>query len=243
VCVNAANGVSPNATQKFTLTIDTETVVISSGAVSGATSSTPNLGPITVQRQTGSGIPITSGGALTVDLTSSPQSGATFGTIQFATAPVTSVIISSGQSTATFWYGSTTSGRPTITASATSYVSGEQLETITAAPAGLGIALATGSTGNPVISCGSPSAGSTCSVTGVGTSGSAVFSVTFWNSSRGPAVYSATQASTINEAGRGAGSVTINANTAGSSPNVLTVSPGTSTLTFGPYTLTINVSS
>ena len=40
-----------------------------------------------------------------------------------------------------------------------------------------------------------------------------------------------------------AGSVTINANTAGSSPNGLTASPGTSTLTFGPYTLTINVSS
>ena len=243
VCVNAANGVSPNATQKFTLTIDTEALVISSTAVSGATSSTPNLGPITVRRQSGSGSAITTGGALTVDLTSSPPSGATFGTTQFASVPMTSVTIPSGQSTATFWYGSTTAGRPTITASATGYVAGPQLETITTAPAGLGMALATGSTGNPVISCGPPTASSTCSVTGVGTSGSVVFSVTFWNAGKSAVVYSATQASTINETGHGTGSVTINADTAGSSPSGLTASPGTSTLTFGPYTLTINVSS
>ena len=80
----------------------------------GATSSTPNLGPITVQRQTGSGAPITTGGALTVDLTRSPASGATFGATQFASVPVTSVTISSGQSTATFWYGLTTTGSPRL---------------------------------------------------------------------------------------------------------------------------------
>ena len=170
VCIDATNGVSPNATQKFTLTIDTETLVISSGAVSGATSSTPNLGPITVRRQTGSGTPITTGGALTVNLTSSPSSGATLGLSQFASAPVTTLTIPSGQSTATFWYGSSTTGGPTITASATNYVSGTQLETITTAPAGLGMALATGSTGSPAISCGPPSASYTCHVTGVGAS-------------------------------------------------------------------------
>ena len=242
VCINAANGVSPNGTQRFTLTIDTETLVISSTAVSGATSSTPNLGPITVRRQTGSGTPITTGGALAVNLTSSPSSGATFGTIQFASAPA-SVTIPSGQSTATFWYGLTTTGRPTITASATSYVSGTQLETITTAPAGLGMTLATGSTGSPVISCGTPSASYTCNVTGVGTSGCVVFSATFWNSGKSPVVYSATQASTINETAHSTGSVTISANASGSSPNALTASLGTSTLTFGPYTLTLNVSS
>jgi hypothetical protein len=243
VCVNAANGVGPDATQKFTLSIDTESLVIISEAVSGATSSTPNLGPITVRRQAGSGTPITSGGALTVDLTSNPPSGATFGATQFTSAPVTSVTIPSGQSAATFWYGLTTPGRPTITVSASGYVSGIQQETITTAPAGLGLALATGTTGNPVISCGPPAASDTCNVTGVGTSGIAVFSVTFWNSGRNPVVYSATQASTIDETGQGTGSVTINANTAGSNPNGLTASPGTSTLTFGPYTLTIVVSS
>jgi hypothetical protein len=243
VCVNAANGVSPNVTQKFTLTIDSETLVISSTAVSGATSSTPNLGPITVRRQTGSGTPMTTGGALTVSLTSSPSSGATFGTTQFASAPVTSVTIPSGQSTATFWYGLTTTGGPTITASATDYVSGTQLETITTAPAGLGMALATGSTGSPVISCGPLSATYTCNVTGVGTSGRVDFSVAFWNSGKSPVVYSATQASTIDETGHSTGSVILNANSSGPSPNGFTASLGTSTLTFGPYTLTINVSS
>ena len=69
---------------------------------------------------------------------SNPSSGATFGTAQFASAPVTSVTIPSGQSTATFWYGLTTPGDPTITASAPNYVSGTQRETITPAPAGLG---------------------------------------------------------------------------------------------------------
>lgn len=242
LCINAANGVSPNGTQRFTLTIESETLVIGSTAVSGAASSTPDLGPITVRRQTGSGIPITTGGALLVNLTSSPASGATFGTTQFASAPA-SVTIPSGQSTATFWYGLTTTGRPTITVSATNYGSGTQVETITAAPAGLGITLATGSTGSPLISCGSPSASYTCNVTGVGTAGRVAFSVTFWSSSKGPVVYSATQPSTISETGHGSGSVTINANASGSSPGALTASLGASTLSFGPYTLTINVTS
>jgi hypothetical protein len=178
-----------------------------------------------------------------VNLTSSPSSGATFGMTPFASVPVTTVTIPSGQSTATFWYGLTTTGTPTITASATSYVSGTQLETITTAPAGLGMALATGSTGSPSISCGPPSASYTCNVTGVGASGSVVFSVTFWNSGNSPVVYSATQASTINETGQSTGSVKINATASSSSPNALTASLGTSTLSFGPYTLTLNVSS
>lgn len=242
-CINAANGITPDSTQKFILTVATETLVISSPAVSGATSSTPNLGPITVRRQTGSGTPVTTGGALTVNLTSSPSSGAAFGTAQFASTPVTSVTIPSGQSSATFWYGSATTGGPTVTASAAGDVSGSQVETITAAPAGLGIALATGSTGKPVVSCGVPGATATCTVTGVGATGSVAFSVTFWNAGKSPVVYSATQASTVNETGHSTGSVTIGAGASASSPGGLTASVGTSTLNFGPYTLTITVSS
>ena len=243
VCIDVANGVSPNGTQSFTLTVETETLVISSPAVSGATSSTPNLGPITVRRQTGSGSPITTGGSQTVDLTSSTSSGATFGTTQFAAAPVTSVTIPSGESTVTFWYGSTTPGNPTITASAIGHVAGTQMETITTAPAGLGIVLGSGSTGSPALSCGPPGASSNCTVTGVGTSGSVVVSVTFWDSGKSPFAYSATQASTIEETGQNTGAVTINAGSSGSGPEALTASVGTSTLTFGPYTLTINVGS
>ena len=246
-CLNASNGVSPNATQQFTLTIDTGKLVITSSAVSGSTSSTPNLGLITVQRQTGAGSPITTGGALTVNLSSSPSSGATFGTTQFAGTTVTSVTIASGASSATFWYGLTTTGTPTITAAATSYVSGSQQETITTAPAGLGIVI-TGGSGTPVKACGTISTSYTCAVTGTGGSGNVVFDVTFVNSSGTQVVYSATQASTITESGNDTGSVTINANASSSSPSTLTASHSggsvkTSTLTFGPYTLTITVGS
>jgi hypothetical protein len=83
----------------------------------------------------------------------------------------------------------------------------------------------------------------TCNVTGVGASGSVVFSAIFWNSGNIPVVYSATQASTIDETGHSTGSVKINATASSSSPNTLTASLGTSTLTFGPHTLAVNVSS
>jgi hypothetical protein len=156
---------------------------------------------------------------------------------------VTNVTIPSGQSTATFWYGSSASGVSTIAASAPGYISGAQPATTTTAPAGLGIVLGTGSTGSSVISCGAPAARSTCNVTGVGTAGRAVLSVAFWDSSGDPVVYSATQASTISEAGQVSGSATIGAGAWESAPNALTASVGTSTLTFGPYTLTINVKS
>jgi hypothetical protein len=241
VCINGVNSVAPLATQVFTLTISTETLVISSAAVSGATSGTPNLGPITVRRQSGSGTPITTGGALIVNLASSPSTGATFGTIQFAAAPVTSVTIPNGQSTTTFWYGSTTAGGPMVTASATDYVSGTQQETIAAAPAGLAMALAAGSTGTPLVSCGAPSGSETCTVTGVGTSGSVAFSVNFLSAGQSPVVYSSTQASTVSETGQSTGAVTIGAGASGSAPKALSASLGTSTLIFGPYTLTINV--
>ena len=151
-----------------------------------------------------------------MNLASSLSSGSTFGTTQFSSAPVTRVTIPSGQSTATFWFGLTAVGSPTITASAEGYVSGTQLETITTAPTGLGLVLATGSTGSPVVSCGPLGASSTCDVTGVGASGSVAVSVAFWDSGNDPVIYSANQASTIDETGQSTGSVTIDAGASGS---------------------------
>ncbi len=241
VCINAANGVAPNATQPFTLTIASGTLAFSSPAVAGAASSTPNLGPITVRRQTGSGTPITTGGALAVIVGGTP-SGVTFGSAPFSAAPVTSVTIPSGASSATFWVGSTSPGSPTVTAVAGGYAPATQVETITTAPAGLGVVLGTGSTGSPVLSCGTPGASDSCNVTGVGSAGSVVLSVRFVDSGGASAVYSATQASTITEAGQSSSNVTIGAD-ASSSPATVTASLGTSTLTFGPYALTLDVSS
>ncbi len=154
---------------------------------------------------------------------------------------MTSVTIPGGQSSATFWYGSAAPGGPTVTASAAGYVSGSQLETVTPAPAGLTLALAAGSTGNPALSCGPPASNATCSVTGVGAAGRIAFSVSFWNGGKSPVVYSATQASTVSETGQSAGSVTIGAGASSSTPGGLTASVGTSTLAFGPYSLTLTV--
>jgi hypothetical protein len=75
----------------------------------------------------------------------------------------------------------------------------------------------------------------------VGPSGHVVVAVAFWNASQTGVAYSATQASTLEEAGPIAGAATISAGSSESSPNALSASVGTSTLTFGAYTLTIDV--
>jgi len=79
-------------------------------------------------------------------------------------------------------------------------------------------------------------------VTGVGNAGHLAFSVVFWNATQQPVVYSGTQASKISESGQGTGAVTIQAGASGSSPETLTAPLGTSTLNFGPYSVTVNVS-
>lgn len=217
-------------------------LIITTSAVSGATSSTANLGQITVERENG-GTPITTGN-LTVNLSSLGAGTGVFAATQFGTA-VASVTITAGNSTAAFWYGNSAIGTPTITAAATGFTSGTQQETITTAPAGLAIKNVAG-TGTPSVSCGTIGLNYTCTISGTGNAGSVTFNVAFVNSSGTPVVYSATESSTVTEAGAaGAGSVLIAAN-ATTSTSTLTAShtgnsTKTSTLTFGPYTLTINV--
>ncbi len=240
VCINAANGVGPDGTQRFTLTITSQTLVFSSPPVTGATSANPNLGPVTVRRQTGSGAPIT-GGALTVQLASGLPAGVTFGSTQFAASSVTSVTIPSGESTASFWFGSTASGKVTLTASSPNYVSANQTESITTAPAGLGVTPAPGGTGTPFVTCGPLGTNDTCNVTGVGAGGTAVLAVSFYAVPGVPATYSATQPSTVTESGGGTGSVTIGPAATTSSPQTVTAPTGISVLTFGPYRLTLDV--
>jgi large repetitive protein len=246
---NQAGNTNYNAAPQVqqSVTVYAGRLVFTTGAVSGSSSATPNLGPITVQRQNGAGTPITTG-TLTVTGASSPPS-ATFGASQFGAPQTPTAPISAPSSTVTFWYGQTATGTATITISATNYASASQNETITTAPAGLGMALATGSTGTPVLACGAVSVSYTCNVTGVGKpSGQVVFYTQFLNSSGTPVTYSSTQPSTITETGQNTGTATILAGASSSSPSTLTAShtgnsTKTSTLTFGPYTLTINVSS
>ncbi len=230
-----------NTGTTLTFSDTADKLVITSAAVSGAaelSGGDNNLGPITVQLQTPGGSPVN--GPVTVNLTG--PTGSTFATSQFGTS-VTSVSIGSGTSTATFWYGTTNTGTPTITAAATGVISGTQQETITAAPAGLGM-IQVGGSGTPVVSCGTVSTDYTCTVTGVGSGGNVTFYMTFVNASGSQVVYSATQASTI--AGGGGGEIAANASS--SNPTLFTASHSgnstkTTTMTFGPYTLVVSVSS
>jgi hypothetical protein len=202
-----------------------------------------------MERQDGAGNPITTG-SVSLTGSASPSAGATFGGSQFGTPITPSFTMNAGTSDATFWYGNTALGTSTITITGTGgYVTATQDETTTAAPAGLGMVVATGSTGTPVVNCGTPIDTSyTCAVTGVHNAGKVVFYAEFVDSSGAPVVYSSTQDSTIAESGQNTGTATITAGSSSSSPTTLTASHSgfttqTSTLTFGPYTLTITVSS
>ena len=104
-------------------------LVITSTAVSGAASATATLGAIAVQEQDGYGNPTTS--AQTVSLTSSTSGTAIFAATSSGAA-ITSVSIPANSSSATFFYGDTKAGTPTITVAATGVASGTQVQTITA---------------------------------------------------------------------------------------------------------------
>src|SRR5207302_48504 len=110
-------------------------LVFTTGAVSGAAANKASLGPITVQEQDQFGNPTTT--AETVNLSSNSTGTYIFNTTQNATTPTgaSSVSITAGSSTATFYYGDTHADGPTITAAASGLTSATQTETITAAAA------------------------------------------------------------------------------------------------------------
>jgi hypothetical protein len=118
-----------------------EKLVFTSSAVTGTATSSPTVGPITVQLQDGSGNPVNAGaGGVTVGLSSNSAGVHEFSATSGGSA-VTSVTIPSGSSTATFYYGDETAGSPTITASAADVTSATQTETIKGgAPASLVLA-------------------------------------------------------------------------------------------------------
>ena len=129
----AATGLT-SATQQETITAGAPTkLIFTTSAVSGSASNSATLGPITVEEQDAYGNVATSGSPTTVNLTST-SAGASFAATSGGAA-VTSVTIPGSYSTATFYYGDTTAGNPTITAAATGLSSATQQETITALPA------------------------------------------------------------------------------------------------------------
>ncbi|MHB8219466.1 MAG: beta strand repeat-containing protein [Acidimicrobiales bacterium] len=140
-----------NQTETITTAAPSQ-VVFTTPALAGTVANTPDLGPATVELQDPYGNVVTPVAPVTVML-SSTSSGAVFGSSQNG-KPVTSVTIGASQQTATFWYGDTVAGSPTVTASAsvcgpkgsTACTSGTQTETLTAGPpAGLTITPPAGS--------------------------------------------------------------------------------------------------
>jgi type II secretory pathway pseudopilin PulG len=105
-------------------------LVVISAPVAGSASSATNLGPIVVQEQDAFGIPTTTAESITL---SSGSSGGMFSN-SLGGSPVTTLSIPSGSSTATFYYGDTKAGTPTITAAVSGLTSAIQQEVINQGP-------------------------------------------------------------------------------------------------------------
>ncbi|HWG16006.1 MAG TPA: hypothetical protein VG268_22295 [Streptosporangiaceae bacterium] len=143
-------------------------LVIDSPAVTGATTASPVLGPLTVELVTGDGTPVTTG--ITVQLSSSSGGISEF-SASSGGSPATSVVIPPGASAVTFYYGDEVAGQPVITVTAAGAATATQTETVTAGPAA-GLSFTGASAGN---GRGSHPADLTCSGT-VGSSFSCTLS-------------------------------------------------------------------
>jgi type II secretory pathway pseudopilin PulG len=101
--------------------------VFASNTISGTATSSATLGSIIVQEQDSFGNPTTTAETLTMASNSS-------GTNEFSATPggtsFTTISIPAGSSSATFFYGDTKSGTPTLTASGSSLTNANQVEAI-----------------------------------------------------------------------------------------------------------------
>ena len=127
--VQATNGSYTGTSFTLTNVGAPSQLVFTSSPVSGAASSSATLGPITVQEQDAFGNPTTS--AETVNLSSNSAGTAVFSATSGGSA-TTSVNITSGSSSASFFYGDTKAGSPQITAAASGLTSAMQTETVSA---------------------------------------------------------------------------------------------------------------
>jgi hypothetical protein len=174
-------------------------------------------------------------------------------TVAFGGVAATNVAVTSSTSiTATSPAGSTIVDVQVTQGSATSPVNqpGDQFTYNPGPVVGLGISLvAGGSSGTPVMSCGTAGAIDSCTISGTGNSGNANYYVLFVDAQGVASVYSTTVDSTITISGKGATptSVVIPHNTATSSQSVNSNHTGnsnsTTTITFGSFKLTVTVKS
>ncbi len=110
-----------------TLTVAAPQVAFTTAAQTQLTTGLTS-GTITVQRQNADGSPRTTGGSMTVNLSTSPANGVFRNTADSAT--ITSVTIAAGASGASFRYRPSSAGTPTVTAAANGFTAGTQVETV-----------------------------------------------------------------------------------------------------------------
>ncbi len=133
VTVNAANLVGTSQQETITAAAAAK-LEFTSQPVTGTTSGQASLGPITVQEDDAYGNTVAApASGTTVSLTSSSASGV-FSATSGGSA-VTSVTIAAGSTSASFYYGDSTAGSPTITAAAHGLASATQAEAIAGPPA------------------------------------------------------------------------------------------------------------
>lgn len=138
---------SARSGQSNQVTVNNATkLAITSTALSGAASSTANLGPITVTVENAAGTAVNASAAVQVDLSSSSTTTGVFSATSGGSA-VTSVTIAAGSSSTSFYYGDKTAGSPVITVADHSgkLQSATQTETVTAGP----VASLTATAGTP----------------------------------------------------------------------------------------------
>jgi Tfp pilus assembly protein PilE len=133
LCLNASNGIGTDQ-EAFTLIVSAgpNQLKFTTSAVSGTASNGALIGPITIQELDSSNNPVITG--LTVNLTSSSNTG--IFSASSGGVPATSIVIPPGSSSVSFWYGDTTSGSPTITATPVTpgILAAPQQETIVSGP-------------------------------------------------------------------------------------------------------------
>ncbi|MDQ1059887.1 hypothetical protein QFZ23_003788 [Arthrobacter globiformis] len=130
----SSSGLTPISSGFFNITpAAAKTLQFTTAPVSGAASASANLGPISVQRLDAYGNLVTAGD-LAVGLSSTTAGTGIFSATVGGPA-ITTVTIPNGSSAASFRYGDTKAGTPTLTASSTGLAAASQTATITAGTA------------------------------------------------------------------------------------------------------------
>jgi hypothetical protein len=127
-----------SAAQSATITAAPASVVaITSTALSGVAAATATLGParVTLRDAFGNTAVAPTGGTTVALASNSPATGGIRFSLTSGGVSITTLSIAAGSSTGTFYYGDQKSGSPTITASATGFTSGTQVEAISPAAA------------------------------------------------------------------------------------------------------------